>query len=438
MGDHHSDASTTVARSGKIPVIAFYNTSSGSQRAESFSRLQNPVELSDDLQLWCYDLRDKERFVKGVSHVQQVVEVAQEPRHGSEQQGRPKCIVLSCGGDGTIPAVVAALHARSVPVFNNSQVVFGVLPFGTANILSRFLGWGTTMDKTFADDLAGLIGRLASAPVAMVDVMEVTVVGARDPEFSDKGRKEKGSQKKDHDKSRSSGEEQDDVEEKRFMMLQACIGFEARLARFVEKHRTSNRLCNMFVSSMNVIRQLIVPHPHIERVIKSIQSPSPGWRPHIIASHPCVQLNIQNIPAAANKDHSLWNSNSSEDIDENKENDNLCPQKVDDGQCEVFVYPCKHRYLLNNLHAALGVSSDVDALGQVKLPINVEFDTSKKLLSETYIFIDGEHIPLKRPRSLSVRSPGRVAFAIHPDNVDKIKDFISARDNLRDSAISLV
>lgn len=455
-----------------ITVIAIYNDRSGSQLAKKLSSLQQPYQIESTnedkaINLWCYSLLDKDSFKQALDHVQRLSETSAAPKPGNEATD-PACFVAACGGDGTVPAIVGALlDERKVPVFT-SRVVFAVLPFGTANILARFLGWGTAMDKDYIEQLPKLLRTIVKSPVAMVDLNKITVTGLAERRHGD------------------SDETVKEREETRYMILQVCIGLEARLGRFIERHRTRNRICNMLVSSFNVIRvkhdfapsmkplsslyffqQLLVPHPHIDRVVSFIESASPTWSPKLLASHPCIQLNFQNFPGATRlicilyikrttkdiavaggHDHSIWNASAS----------TAEHQCIDDNRLEAFVYPCKHRYLVNNFMAAFRKESDIDALGQVELPVKITFDPTQHVsvidngqrvtpmgggrimfsiqiyssqdLAQTYIYIDGEYLPLC-PRHMSIERPGQIAVAIQPQHIDDVKEYLQSQCLIR-------
>ncbi|TPX59366.1 diacylglycerol kinase (ATP) [Powellomyces hirtus] len=401
------------------PVIAIYNGKSGSQQAAQFSTLSIPHSSSTpagEITLWCYDMREKERFSEAVAHVARCI--------GDNARTGTRCYVLCCGGDGTMPAVLAKLEeAGTNPT--NPHIVFVALPFGTANILPRFLGWGSTTDKKFLDDLPKTLTVLVQeAHIVKIDSMKVIVVGAKDEKLGSQGKQ------KEKDSGQDGREEEEEVT--RYMLIQCCIGLEARLGRFVEAHRTSNRVCNMLVSAVNVVRQMIMPHPRIDQAITAIHSNSSRneWDPTVIKSHQCIQLNLQNMPVAGGHDHDLWNSAlpmaASEETNSagTHVTNPMLPQMVDDGKCEAFVYPSKGRYLVNNLWAAFRRPTAIEKLGQPALPITVDFNTNMPKLEETYIFVDGEHIPLMRPRQLRVESPGQVSVAIHPDGISRAKRWL--------------
>ncbi|KNC97303.1 uncharacterized protein SPPG_07232 [Spizellomyces punctatus DAOM BR117] len=401
----------------QLTLIAIYNSRSGSRLAKKLAELPVPHKVLPNARLWCYNLRDTESFNRGLEHIQKQIELSLNKQNQECGRPRPNCWVLSCGGDGTVPAIVGALNERSVPVFSE-RVVFAVLPFGTANILARFLGWGSSMPKDYMDSLSDLIEKIVQAPVAMVDLMRVEVSGSKDRDDE---------AKQSHPDYRFD----EPARDTHYMMLQVCIGLEARFGRFIEKHRSSSRICNMLISSFNVLRQLLLPHPHINHVISAIHSQTPSWSPTMLASHTAIQLNLQNIPVAGGKDHSLWNWNASADAR------HMPSQKIDDNKLEAFVYPCKHRYLVNNFLAAFRKETDVDALGQVECPLKIVFDTSQKDLAQTYVYIDGEYIHIQRPTELSIERAGQVALAIHPDRAVAVREFLSSDENIRDSAVSL-
>jgi hypothetical protein len=50
-----------------------------------------------------------------------------------------KVIAIVCGGDGTIMWVVSELYNHSI---NPAKMAIGVLPLGTGNDFSQYLGWG--------------------------------------------------------------------------------------------------------------------------------------------------------------------------------------------------------------------------------------------------------------------------------------------------------
>jgi diacylglycerol kinase (ATP) len=63
------------------------------------------------------------------------------------------CRVVICGGDGTIPWVLAELLDVGVDL---TKIVIGILPIGTGNDFSRSVGWGATGPKVTRGELGGL------------------------------------------------------------------------------------------------------------------------------------------------------------------------------------------------------------------------------------------------------------------------------------------
>ncbi|KAJ3175856.1 hypothetical protein HDU87_005684 [Geranomyces variabilis] len=385
------------------PVLAFYNAHSGSQRATALADLPSPstfhypTATSPPHTVYFYDIRKDETLAGGIQHVRTLVQSRSADSAGI------KCFVVCCGGDGTVPAVLSALDKSGISKDGGGAgVVWTALPFGTANILPRFLGWGAGTSRNVVDELPALLHTIThGAPRVAVDSMRVTAVGRRS--------------ENDHD---DEGEEEEEVTQ--FSLIQTAIGLEARLGRFVEDHRASKRLYTMSLSALNVVRQLLIPHPEINRVITNIHSPStPDWSAAKHRSHRCIQINIQNIPVGGGKDHSLWNTAA--DAGE----DPFDVQKVDDGKCEAFAYPNKGRFLWNNMWAAIGHGSKVEKIGQLALPVRIEFDSESPVLTETCMFVDGELIDLRRPRELRIESAGNITFAIHPDGLTRVQEYLS-------------
>ncbi|KAJ3157306.1 hypothetical protein HDU89_002719 [Geranomyces variabilis] len=385
------------------PVLAFYNAHSGSHHAAALADLPSPstfrypTATSPPHTVYFYNLREDESLASGIEHVRTLVNSSNANSAGI------KCFIVCCGGDGTVPAVLGALDKAGISSDGGGAgVVWTALPFGTANILPRFLGWGAGTSKSFVDELPALLHTIThEAAQVSVDSMRVTAVGRR-------------SENDDDD------EGTDEEEVTQFSLIQTAIGLEARLGRFVEDHRASNRLYTMSLSALNVVRQLLIPHPEINRVITNIHSPStPDWSAATHRSHRCIQLNIQNIPVGGGKDHSLWNTAAAADEDP------FDAQKVDDGKCEVFAYPNKGRFLWNNFWAVIGHGSKVEKIGQIFLPVRIEFDPESPVLTDTCMFVDGELIDLRRPRELRIESAGKVTFAIHPDSLARLQEYLS-------------
>ncbi|KAI9001695.1 ATP-NAD kinase-like domain-containing protein [Gaertneriomyces semiglobifer] len=340
-------------------VIAVYNPGSGSRRAKQLQELSFPHKIdSPRVDLYCYNLKDKHSFRKALEHVEKIAS-SKESTSAPIETARPACWVLSCGGDGTIPAIVGALHQRNVPVFNK-RIAFAVLPFGTANILAKFTGWGASMSRGFIDELPELIREVIQASVVTVDLMQVQVDGFEESK---------------------DGSAAKPTQATHYMILQCCIGLEARFGRFIEQHRTRSRVCNMLVSSINVIKQLFRPHPNIGRLIKSISSETQTWSSKELDAHPCIQVTLQNVPVAGGTDFSLWNSQSTVVGGE------IPKQNVDDGSIEMFVYPHKRRYIANNVGAAAGVKTQIEVLGQLKCPVTVKFHESEKGINKAFVYI---------------------------------------------------
>ncbi|KAJ3156660.1 hypothetical protein HDU86_003884 [Geranomyces michiganensis] len=407
------------ASNPQAPVLAFYNAHSGSGHAAALAELPSPSRFPDPTSttsppysVYLYNLREDSSLNAGIEHVRTLSQAASVDAAGV------KCFVLCCGGDGTVPAVMSALDKAGISKDGGGGgVVWAALPFGTANILPRFLGWGSGTSKKFVDELPSLLHTLAhEAARVAVDSMRVTVVGHRG------------------EKSDDDMEDEEEEEVTQFSLIQTAIGLEARLGRFVEDHRASNRLVTMSFSAFNVVRQLVIQHPEINRVITNIESPTPEWSSTAHRSHSCIQINIQSIPVGGGKDHSLWNTAA------DAAEDPFGPQKVDDGKVELLAYPSKTRFLWNNFWATMGHGSKVEKIGQVSLPVKIQFDSNSPVLTETCMFVDGEVINLRRPRELRIESAGKVTFAIHPDNFEQMQEYVSVAlkpADKDDSAISL-
>jgi diacylglycerol kinase (ATP) len=63
------------------------------------------------------------------------------------------CRVIICGGDGTIPWVLAELLGAGVKL---ERVVIGIIPIGTGNDFSRSLGWGSECLKISPNNFTNL------------------------------------------------------------------------------------------------------------------------------------------------------------------------------------------------------------------------------------------------------------------------------------------
>jgi diacylglycerol kinase (ATP) len=111
-----------------------------------------------------FDMKNNDRREYGFSKLKE--EIDQER----------KCILVICGGDGTVMWVVESLQRAKV---DHMKVPVAMLPLGTGNDFSRVLGWGKECPSDLLDnDFAKLKKRATYWLSAVPQDLDIWMVSA--------------------------------------------------------------------------------------------------------------------------------------------------------------------------------------------------------------------------------------------------------------------
>ena len=152
----------------EIHFLLFINPKSGNGNGRSFLTLGYPellirYEGSARAHLYFIDLFSEASRRQGLELIKNFTLSNSEFR------------VIICGGDGTIPWVLAEISNEGISL---ARIVFGIIPVGTGNDFSRSLGWGTDtvpISKGKYQDLSHLVKKWMKARVGTYDMWDVTV-----------------------------------------------------------------------------------------------------------------------------------------------------------------------------------------------------------------------------------------------------------------------
>ena len=125
----HEDPTSQIILNPIIDIILFANPLSGDARAKEYLA-QNilSLHLSDcQVTVFSYNLCDDSSKKEGYSKIKSLLEVHETLK------------VIALGGDGTLTWLIESLIPQDI---NLDRVHFGILPFGSGNDLSSYLGWG--------------------------------------------------------------------------------------------------------------------------------------------------------------------------------------------------------------------------------------------------------------------------------------------------------
>ena len=109
-----------------------------------------------------FNILDKDEIIKGKKFIKKYLEDFPEN----------KIKIIVAGGDGTIIGLVEDLKSQEVPL---NRCIFGIIPFGTGNDLSRSLGFGNECEVDEIEDFQRVLYTYLIATQAKIDVWEVTI-----------------------------------------------------------------------------------------------------------------------------------------------------------------------------------------------------------------------------------------------------------------------
>ncbi|MCG8493392.1 MAG: diacylglycerol kinase family lipid kinase [Sneathiellales bacterium] len=111
---------------GKRRYLIIHNPVSGARNSNKLKKILKMMTRSG-----------LEYILAGTEYPGHASSIARE----ASQEEDPDLVIVAAGGDGTISEVAAGLGEEAAPI--------GIIPLGTANVLARELGIGTSLKKAF-------------------------------------------------------------------------------------------------------------------------------------------------------------------------------------------------------------------------------------------------------------------------------------------------
>lgn len=139
-------------------MFFFINRFSGNCQGEILlNMLVKRIEFSGDVKViaYFYEINDNEGMSTLIS----------------ECQGRTFVKVIICSGDGSVYPFIEKLQKTGIDM---NKIIFGVVPIGTTNDISRQFGFGDHVKlSSDMNDLRHLVKKLSESPSTTVDLWEV-------------------------------------------------------------------------------------------------------------------------------------------------------------------------------------------------------------------------------------------------------------------------
>ncbi|KAG2181024.1 hypothetical protein INT43_008606 [Umbelopsis isabellina] len=231
----------TAGEANAIHFFLFINPHSGSQQGAQILDLNLGMicfKSLPDVRVHVYSLVDEEECDNGLSNAKAIMVK-------KEQENLNPMIHICCGGgDGSLTGLLPRIEEKGMDV---SNISFSLLPFGTGNDLSRFLGtW--SLDKQAAKDimrsghLRHLVYKQIRGRPVNIDVWNVHVT-TFDQGFI------KPVKAKQHE---SKDDTQSEICKK--LLNNGAIGAQCYVGGDAERLRTSNRVANIASYTIQTIK----------------------------------------------------------------------------------------------------------------------------------------------------------------------------------------
>lgn len=154
--------STLNVNENEVVLFFFINPLSGIEQGKNILNMGvKKVEFTDNLRCTAYifNIKNEENCNNGIETL----------KNELTRISMVRCIIG--GGDGSILSMIEKFYTSSIDL---NRLIFGVIPLGRSNDLSRALGWGDEMDIT--SDMAKfkiIVRDLAEATSINIDIWEI-------------------------------------------------------------------------------------------------------------------------------------------------------------------------------------------------------------------------------------------------------------------------
>ena len=143
-------------------MFFFVNRFSGERKGQYLINMGvKKIEFSNDLKVtaYIYDINDN---TNGIEQLK------------LELTRKSLLKVIICAGDGSVLPFIDRLHSHEVDI---SRIIFGVLPLGRSNDLSRQFGYGSSIDiSSDMTQFKAIVRQLNENPSNLVDIWEMSLI----------------------------------------------------------------------------------------------------------------------------------------------------------------------------------------------------------------------------------------------------------------------
>lgn len=160
----YNSSSNISGNENEIILFFFINTKSGTEQGKNIINMGvKKVEFTDNLKCtaYIYEIYDQQNFMTGIETLK------------NELRRISLIRVIIGGGDGSVLTFIDKLYSNNVDI---NRCIFGVLPLGRVNDLSRALGWGGAVN--ISSDMAKfkiIVKELSEATSIFVDVWDLKI-----------------------------------------------------------------------------------------------------------------------------------------------------------------------------------------------------------------------------------------------------------------------